>query len=165
MFDFGRRIALAVAVLGFAPVQAAAAVRPGATGDKFGAVFSDAAPHMKLVLALLLLAAVAALVLEIANVIRSQRQGRALLGLRFLGALRIGAPLLAMAFVAGNAGNAFVGMVYEGRVPPLLVVAPGLAEICYLLFAGTLAATAAVFAHAHGRALEERRTRAAAAEQ
>jgi len=126
-----------------------------------GGVFADAAPEMKLMLALLLIATVAALAvwaMSLGKVGKADAKGVA----GALGRLRIvrsaGVPLgcLAASYVMFSS---FMGIANVRPTPTLTVVAPGLAEAALAIMLGLLATTVAVICERH---LEARVRRAAA---
>ncbi|EGF90770.1 putative membrane protein [Asticcacaulis biprosthecium C19] len=122
-----------------APVWASNAVRPGADGVKFTAVFNDTGPVAKLVFVVLVVSAILALVLSFLK----RKRGEA-----FVSGLRTGGILVSLAAAAFLAMNICVRMVYDGGVPPFVIWAPGLAEILMVVMAGFVASGAAAFAHA-----------------
>lgn len=107
-------------------------------------VFGDAAPEVKLIILLLLVAMVAAIVVAV----RKLRSGEALNGgSAFLSGLRLGGPLL------GALGAAYTGLcscIGLANVPgpvPVRVLAPGFAEIVFQLMLGFLVGSVAVIAN------------------
>lgn len=126
-----------------------------------GAVFNDAAPEMKVIMALLLIATVISLVvwaMSLGKVGKGDAKGLA----GALGRLRIarsaGVPLgfLGAAYVMFSS---FLGISNVRPAPSLTVLAPGLAEATLAIVLGLLATTVAVVCERH---LEGRIRRAAA---
>lgn len=114
------------------------AVRTGARGNKFGAVFLDTGPVAK-VLILVLLA------LIIAAVVGAIRRDRWPGGARLSQRLATGGILLGLTGAVFQATNMVVRVVYDGGAPPFVVWAPGLAEMLLMLTAGLLASAVGVF--------------------
>jgi hypothetical protein len=136
-------------------------VVPAADRLTVGGVFADAAPEMKLILALLLIATVASVVvwaMSLGKVGKADAKGVA----GALGRLRIvrsaGVPLgfLGGAYVMFSS---FMAISNVRPAPSLTVVAPGLAEAMLAIMLGLLATTVAVVCERH---LEARVRRAAA---
>ncbi|MNU37391.1 MotA/TolQ/ExbB proton channel family protein [uncultured Brevundimonas sp.] len=107
-----------------------------------GGIFADAAPSMKLIMILLLVAAVAA----VAVTARKLMSGRHLSGgSAFLSALRLGGPLIGL---LGGAFNGLMILIGLSQGPqPFHVVAPGLAEAAFLVFLGLFCGVVAVICH------------------
>lgn len=135
----------------------AAATRPGAAEVKRIAAFGDAAPEIKVLVARLVLAAIAAVVLAVLNAARlAKAPARRPVGLGFVAGLRLGGPLLALAGVAKGMLGWHVGMVAVGAVPSYVLLAPGVAEAFLILTSGLIASAAAVFSHAQVTAVQAR---------
>ncbi|NQE62607.1 hypothetical protein [Caulobacter sp. RHG1] len=114
------------------------AVRTGARGNKFGAVFLDTGPVTKTLVVVLLALIIAALI----GAIRRERWAG---GARLSARLASGGILLGLAGAVFQATNMVVRIVYDGGAPPFVVWAPGLAEILLILTAGFLASAVGVF--------------------
>ena len=112
-----------------------------------GRVFMDASPEMKLLLGGLLLAALAAVGLWGAALLRRRAAGQGTLV--FLSALGRAGPLLGLAGGAYVLVNGMMALAKFQPPSPLIVMAPGLAEALLSVLLGLLAGAAAVLAHAH----------------
>jgi biopolymer transport protein ExbB/TolQ len=127
----------------------------------FGGVIADAAPEVKVVMALLalsVLASIATWALSLGKVGQADAKGLA----GALGRLRIvrsgGAPLGALA-ASYTLLMGFIGMANVRPTPTVAVLAPGWAEAAMAVMLGLLATTVAVLCERH---LEGRIRRAAA---
>ena len=134
----------AAAWLAAGTVQAQAVAPP--TRNSLALVFGDAAPEMKLVVALLLLGALAAAVLWVLALVRGEGGRRTL---AFLSTLRVAGPLLGVVGGAYVMVNGLIALAWYKPEAPLLVMAPGLAEAVLSVMAGALAGLVAVLAHGH----------------
>ena len=107
-------------------------------------VFFDASPEVKLVMAVLLAATIAAAVVGVMKLASGPRLTG---GSAYLSALRLGGPLL------GLLGAAYVGLfmfiaITNAPTPPTMTeLAPGIAEAVMLLVLGFLAGGVAVAFH------------------
>jgi biopolymer transport protein ExbB/TolQ len=115
-------------------------------------IFIDADPVVKLVMAGLLVAAVAALVLWILQLGRRTPSPRAM---AFLSAWSGGAVLVGLFGAAYTLMNSMLGLSNLRPAPTISVVAPGIAEALASVMLGLLGAAIATLAHRHlqGRAL------------
>lgn len=115
-------------------------------------IFMDADPVVKLVMAGLLVAAVAALVLWILQLGRRTASPRVM---AFLSAWSAGAVLVGLFGAAYTLMNSMLGLSNLRPAPTISVVAPGLAEALMSIMLGLLGAAIATLAHRHlnGRAL------------
>lgn len=105
-------------------------------------IFFDAAPSMKLLMVLLLVASLAAIVVTA----RKLMSGRHLTGgSAFLSALRLGGPLIGLLGAAFNGLMMFIGLAQGPQ--PFQVIAPGLAEVAFLVFLGLLSGVVGVICH------------------
>lgn len=105
-------------------------------------IFFDAGPSMKLLMVLLLIASVAAIVVTA----RKLMSGRHLTGgSAFLSALRLGGPLIGLLGAAFNGLMMFIGLAQGPQ--PFQVLAPGLAEVAFLVFLGLFSGVVAVICH------------------
>ena len=108
------------------------------------AVFADAAPVAKLIMAVLVLASLAALAV-LALKLASGRQLTG--GSAFLSGLRLGGPIIGF-FGACYTGLAMaMGLANVAVQPTLKILAPGFAESFLMLGLGFLAGLVAVIAH------------------
>ncbi|CAN5332616.1 hypothetical protein BH09PSE1_BH09PSE1_07810 [soil metagenome] len=108
-----------------------------------GSIFGDAAPPMKFVMIILIVALIASIVVTV----RKLTSGHHLTGgSAFLSALRLGAPLLGLLGAAFNGLMMFVGLANSGP-QPIDVLAPGLAEAAFLLVLGLIVGVVAVICH------------------
>jgi len=106
-------------------------------------IFVEAAPSMKLIIVALAISAIAAVVVTI----RKVASGRQLSGgSAYLSALRLGAPLLGLLGAVFNALLGFMAIAPFGP-PSMQVLAPGLAEACFLLLLGLLVGFVGVVCH------------------
>lgn len=126
---------LGAALLAFPALAQAEPLTPGT-------IFANAALSMKLIMILLVVAAVAAIVVTV----RKLMSGRYLSGgSAFLSALRLGGPLIGL---LGGAYNGLTIMFGLSRGPqPFHVVAPGLAEAAFLVLLGLFCGVVAVIGH------------------
>lgn len=105
-------------------------------------VFMDAAPSMKLVMAALILASVAAIAIAVRKLMAGPNLSG---GSTFLSALRLGGPLIGLLGGAYNGLAMFMGL---SRGPqPFHVVAPGLAEAMLIILLGLVCGVVAVIGH------------------
>ncbi|WP_184717731.1 hypothetical protein [Caulobacter sp.] len=131
-------LGVAAAMTSAGPALCENAVRTGARGNKFGAVFLDTGPVTKTLVVVLLALIVAALV-------GALRRGQWPAGARLSERLAWGGILLGLAGAVFQATNMVVRIVYDGGAPPFVIWAPGLAEILLILTAGLLASAVGVF--------------------
>lgn len=121
-------------------------------GAKLGIVFGDASPEMKLIIAGLWAASVAAVVVWALAAARlgrmAERPPRASRALGFLSALRIAGPLLGLAGLANVLGHAFVALMIQEPARPMIAMAPAYAEAAVIASAGLTAGVVAAIAHA-----------------
>lgn len=116
-------------------------------GRKLSMTFMDAGPDIKLLVLLLLAAAVTALVVWF----RGRRGDPARISEQWvarLGGWRAGLPLLSLAGAAHLAMNSSVAAYAYPEQPTFRLMAPGLAEMAMVLSAGMLAGGLAALAHA-----------------
>lgn len=104
-------------------------------------VFADAAPPMKLIMILLLVAALAAIVVTVRKVLSGPRLTG---GSAYLQALRLGGPLIGLLGAAYNVLMINIGIANIGEQPPYNVLAPGVAEAAFLFVLGLIAGVVAV---------------------
>lgn len=134
-----RRLSVFVAGFLFVPGVALAGPRLNPS-----TVFFDAAILMKLVMAVLVLAAVAAVVVTLGKA----AQGRKLSGgSAFVSALRLGGPLLGLMGAAYTVLMMFIGMANAGAEVPMTILAPGFAEAALLFLLGLFAGAVGVICH------------------
>lgn len=107
-------------------------------------VFGDAAAPMKLLMAVLIVASIAAVILTVAKLSRGRRLAG---GSAFVSALRLGGPLLGLMGAAFTVLMMFIGMANAGVDAPMAVLAPGFAEAALLFLLGFLAGAVAVICH------------------
>jgi biopolymer transport protein ExbB/TolQ len=98
---------------------------------------------MKLVMAGLLAATVAAVVVCILKLASGRLSG----GSAFLAGLRVGGPLAGLLGAAYVALRMLIGLSNLESAPPLRIVAPGLAEAVLLIGLGLLAGAVATVCH------------------
>ena len=128
-------LGLATAVLAAPGLAHAGAMTPTT-------IFFDAAPSMKLLMILLLVASVAAITVTA----RKLMSGRHLTGgSAFLSALRLGGPLIGLLGAAFNGLMMFIGLAQGPQ--PFEVLAPGLAEVAFLVFLGLFSGVVGVICH------------------
>lgn len=111
-------------------------------------VFMDADIVVKLIMAGLLVAAVAALAVWIAQAARARSAGT-VRGLGFLSALGAGGPLIGFFGSAYTLLHSFIGLSNVRPAPTLSVLAPGFAEATLCAALGLLAAAIATIGHRH----------------
>jgi hypothetical protein len=138
------------AVLAAAP---AAQAQNLCCGRKLGMTFMEASPDIKL----LTLAFVGAAIAAIVTWVRNRRGEPGKIADRTLARLRgwrVGGPMLGAAAAAYLAMNNFVAAYAYPEAPTFRLMAPGLAEIAMVLWAGLLSggAAALVYAALAGRA-------------
>ena len=104
-------------------------------------VFADAAPPMKLIMALLLVAALAAIVVTVLKVLSGPRLTG---GSSYLQALRLGGPLIGLLGAAYNGLMINIGIANSANPPPYAVLAPGVAEAAFIFVLGLIAGVVAV---------------------
>ena len=107
-------------------------------------VFFDADPLVKLVMAVLLVATIAAAVVGIMKLASGPRLTG---GSAYLSALRLGGPLLGMLGAAYVGLFMFIGISNAPTPPTITQLAPGWAEMVMLLVLGFLAGGVAVAFH------------------
>lgn len=117
------------------------AARPGMT---FGDVFGDAAPSMKLVMVLLIVAPLAAVIVTVLKLASGKRLSG---GSAYVSALRLGGPLLGLMGAVFVLLMGFIGMANVGQPVPMAVLAPGFAEAALLFLLGLLAGVVGVICH------------------
>lgn len=132
---------LSALVLGLVAVPGAALASPRLNP---GMVFLDATLPMKLVMILLLVAAIASTVLTVGKLARGRQLAG---GSAFVSALRLGGPLLGLMGAAFTVLMMFIGMANAGRDVPMAVLAPGFAEAAFLFLLGLLAGAVGVICH------------------
>lgn len=103
-------------------------------------IFFDAAPLMKLVMFLLIIATLAAVVVAVRKVLSGPSLSG---GSTFLQALRLGGPLIGLLGAAFNALMINIGIANVGDVS-YAVLAPGMAEAAFLFLLGLIAGVVAV---------------------
>tara|TARA_R110000787_G_scaffold52740_3_gene124094 strand:- start:298 stop:753 length:456 start_codon:yes stop_codon:yes gene_type:complete len=105
-------------------------------------IFSNAAPSMKLLMVLLIVATLAAVVVTVGKL----KSGRHLTGgSAFLSALRLGGPLTGLLGAAFNGLMMFIGLAQGPQ--PFEAIAPGLAEVAFLVVLGLFSGVVAVICH------------------
>lgn len=105
-------------------------------------VFMDAAPPMKMVMVVLILATIAAMGIAARKLMSGPNLSG---GSAFLSALRLGGPLVGLLGGAYNGLAMFMGL---SRGPqPFHVVAPGLAEAMLIILLGLVSGVVAVICH------------------
>ena len=107
-------------------------------------VFFDAGVEVKLVMAILLAATIAAAVVGVMKLASGPRLTG---GSAYLSALRVGGPLLGLLGAAYVGLFMFIGITNAPTPPTITELAPGLAEIVMLLVLGFLAGGVAVAFH------------------
>jgi MotA/TolQ/ExbB proton channel family len=113
-------------------------------GLTLGTVFGDAAPSMKLLMLLLIVAMIASIVIAVRKIMA----GPALVGgSAFLSALRLGGPLIGLLGAAFNGVHMFIGISNSPDPVPFNVMAPGFAEAMTIAMLGLLAGVVAVICH------------------
>jgi hypothetical protein len=126
-------------------IGAAASVIPGLalaqTRITPAVVFADAAPPMKIIMVLLLVAALAAIVVTVRKVLSGPRLTG---GSTYLQALRLGGPLIGLLGAAYNVLMINIAIANVGQQPPYNVLAPGVAEAAFLFVLGLIAGVVAV---------------------
>jgi biopolymer transport protein ExbB/TolQ len=106
-------------------------------------IFFDAAPSIKAIILILVVAAITAVVVTVKKV----ASGRHLTGgSAYLSALRLGAPLLGLLGAAFN-GLMMFGALAKFGAQPINVLAPGLAEATFLVVMGLIVGVVAVICH------------------
>lgn len=106
-------------------------------------IFFDAAPSIKAIILILVVAAITAVVVTVKKV----ASGRHLTGgSAYLSALRLGAPLLGLLGAAFN-GLMMFGALAKFGAQPINVLAPGLAEATFLVVMGLIVGVIAVICH------------------
>lgn len=105
-------------------------------------VFADAAPPMKLIMVLLLVAALAAIIVTVRKVLSGPRLTG---GSAYLQALRLGGPLIGLLGAAYNGLMINIGIANSANPPPYEVLAPGVAEAAFIFVLGLIAGVVAVF--------------------
>ncbi|MFJ6023410.1 MotA/TolQ/ExbB proton channel family protein [Brevundimonas sp. NPDC092305] len=103
-------------------------------------IFFDAAPVMKLVMFLLIIATLAAIVVAVRKVLSGPSLSG---GSTFLQALRLGGPLIGLLGAAFNTLMINIGIANVGDVS-YAVLAPGVAEAAFLFVLGLIAGVVAV---------------------
>ena len=130
------------------PAFAAALVAPAAALAQQrltpAGVFFDASPEVKLVMAVLLVATIAATVVGVMKLMSGPRLTG---GSAYLSALRLGGPLLGLLGAAYVGLFLFIAVSNAPTAPSFTDLAPGLAEIVMLLVLGFLAGGVAVGLH------------------
>jgi biopolymer transport protein ExbB/TolQ len=135
-----------------APPDAPLAVVPPSERLTLAGVFADADPVMKLVMAGLALAAVAAAGVWILHGARRE-PGRGVGGaLAYLSALGAAGPLIGFFGAAYCLLHSFIGVSNVRPAPSLTVMAPGFAEALMAAMLGLLASAIAVMADRHLKA-------------
>lgn len=107
-------------------------------------VFADADETMKVLMILLLVAALAAAVLTGLKLAKGSRLAG---GSAFVSALRLGGPLVGLLGAAFVLLNGFMGIANAGQSVPMAVLAPGFAEATLLVFLGLFAGVVGVICH------------------
>lgn len=121
------------------PTTAYAAVKLTASN-----VFWDASPAMKVIMVVLVLAAIGAIVVTAAKL----RSGPTLTGgSAFVSALRLGGPLIGLLGASWNALMSFLAIASIGVQPPFPVLAPGFAESTLMFWLGLMSGVVAVVCH------------------
>ena len=133
------RVMLCVSAFVAAPAAALAQERLTPAG-----VFFDSDPLVKLVMAVLLAATIAAAVV---GVMKLSSGPRLTGGSAYLSALRLGGPLLGLLGAAYVGLFMFIAISNAPTAPTMTQLAPGLAEIVMLLVLGFLAGGVAVAFH------------------
>ncbi len=106
-------------------------------------IFFDAAPSIKAIILILVVAAITAVVVTVKKV----ASGRHLTGgSAYLSALRLDAPLLGLLGAAFN-GLMMFGALAKFGAQPINVLAPGLAEATFLVVMGLIVGVVAVICH------------------
>lgn len=110
-----------------------------------GGVFMDADIVVKLLMAGLILATLAALALWIAGDLRPR--GKAAGAITYLSGLGAAAPLVGLFAAAYTLLHSFIGLSNVRPAPTLSIMAPGFAEATFSLALGLLAAAIGVIGH------------------
>jgi hypothetical protein len=133
-----RRAGFALAAALLVPDLALAAV-PGRLTPVV--VFRNAAPPMKLAMALLLVAAIAAIVICVMKLLPGKRLSG---GSAFVSGLRLGGPVVGIYGASYSGLNMTLGLANLPVTPPMNVLAHGFAEVMLLIGIGFFAGAVAV---------------------
>lgn len=106
-----------------------------------GDIFLDAAPVMKVIMAVLILATVGAVGVAVRKVLSGPRLTG---GSTYLQALRLGGPLIGLLGAAYNVLMINIAIANIGQQPSYPVLAPGVAEATFLFVLGLVSGVVAV---------------------